>query len=181
MAKNKTSDILSSLHPYAKVSKQIEQLRSQNPLIISWTNPLQHKAMMKLLEQIENLVEATANNTWMDVIPEWLFDNLPAQIIQTPNNGITKDANTGNVVIKDNSWDYVTVAWSPWAARFSALVNMVANVPQTILHSLGTPDVVVMARDSVTNNVVYPEISIVDSNTISVTSTASVLLRVTCI
>lgn len=181
MAKNKTSDILSSLHPYAKVSKQIEQLRPQNPLIISWTNPLQHKAMMKLLEQIENLVEATANNTWMDVIPEWLFDNLPTQIVQTPENGVTKDTNTGNVVIKDSSWDYVVITWAPWASRYSQVFTPVANVATVITHNLWTEDVVIMVKDNVTKKVVNVDIEIIDADNIEITSTTTDVLRVTCI
>lgn len=181
MAKSKTADILSSLHPYARMSKKIENLKSQNPLIISGTNQLQHKAMMKLLEEMQNLVEATTSNTGMDVIPESMYISLPIQISQTPNNGITKDSNTNNVVVKDNAGDYIVISGTPWATRYSQLVNFTANVPEVITHSLWTPDVVVMVRDSLTNQVVYPEIRIIDAISIEVISTEGGNYIITCV
>jgi hypothetical protein len=39
----------------------------------------------------------------MDVIPETEYANITIQISATPNNGITKNINTGDVVMKDQA------------------------------------------------------------------------------
>jgi hypothetical protein len=72
----------------------------------------------------------------MDVIPETIYLDLAVQISATPNNGITKNTNTGDVVIKDQAADYVVLSGTPAASRYSEVVTAVANTPFTVSHML---------------------------------------------
>lgn len=177
----KTKDILSSLHSYKKAAKEVEKIQNNHPVVITGTNPLQHKAMINMIGELQNLVEVTASNTWMDVIPETLYADLATQISATPKNGITKNTNTGDVVMKDHAADYIVLSGTPWAARYTETVSATANVAFTVNHMLGTEDVVVMVKNAVTKEVVSVDITILDANSIEVTSTEDLDLRITCI
>lgn len=180
MPKSKTREILASLKPRGKSVSKAEKDDRTPSIMISWTNPLQLKASMDMVCQMKELVSAVTN-AWIDVVPETLYVDLPTQIVQTPENGVTKDTNTGNVVIKDSSWDYVVITWAPWASRYSQVFTPVANVATVITHNLWTEDVVIMVKDNVTKKVVNVDIEIIDADNIEITSTTTDVLRVTCI
>lgn len=171
-------DILKSLHSYKRAT---ERVQSNNPVIQTGTNPLEIKAWNKLIDQVQWLVTATTNNTWIDIIPETAYADLAAQIIATPNNGATKNTSTWDLVIKDISWDYLVLTTSAVAARYSETVTAVANVAFTVTHWLWAEDIVVVVKDAVTKEFVYPDITILDSNNVEITITESWDFRVTCI
>jgi hypothetical protein len=47
--KNNTADILKSLHSYKKAAQEVDKIQNNHPVVITGTNPLQHKAMLNMI------------------------------------------------------------------------------------------------------------------------------------
>lgn len=71
-----------------------------------------------------------------------------------------------------------TLVYQTVGRKFATTITPVANVAQTVTHSLGTTDIIVQAYDITLNELVQVEVTNRTANTVDITSTTTDQLRI---